>query len=461
MSSNNINGLDPEYAVRLHKMLDRYFNEQELRSLMFGLGVEYDSLLGAGVSDKARELIGYMNRRGRLVELLQAVNKERPAIIWPYPPQYEPFEKKNSPTEVNPEVNSEVNLVSIKSGLMIVGVLAIAIFFIVGAYAIYRSLQVIVTDPNTIDDEGDNTDISTDVTQNIASLNKSDREISEVLKNLNVPTDTLLAFVLGSENNSSEIFTMYANGTSLNQLTNTSGQNWAPSWSYDGEWIAFTSDRDNNNEIYIISADGKREIRITETSFNEWFPSWSPDGKSLVYYSDRDGNREIYTISLDTEQINRLTNHPANDVYPAWSPDGNQIAFTSERDGKAAIYIVNIDGTGLHRLTNPVAESWFPAWSPEGTSIAFHSNISGNFQLYTIRPDGTDQTRLTENLANDYDASWSRDGKWIVFNSDRDDSSINDNLEEREIYIMRSNGNDQIRLTFSNPIVEKWVEWQP
>ncbi len=458
--SNEIDGLDAVYAARLYKMLSRYFDEQELRSLMFELGVEYDNLPGVGVIGKARELVAYMNRRNRLNDLIMAAYKERPQIPWPHPPQTPPIE------EYKPQGKGITK--NVKNGLILIGGIGIIILLIVGVSVIFKSVQGIMNvtnfpEPNlvipqesvgaTVANSGNSLDKD--------ELNSSNNSSTLELKSLNVPTDKLLVFVRGSEHDNSEIFTIRLDDNKLTQLTNTVGQNWAPAWSKDGQWIAFTSDRDGNNEIYVMDADGEKQVRITQTSYNEWFPSWSPDGRSLVYYSDRNGNREIYTLDLETEEIKRLTDNLADDVYPSWSPDGSQIAFTSERDGFATIYVVNVDGSNLRRLTNSAVESWFPSWSPDGSLIAFHSNISGNFQIYTIKPDGTGLIRLTVNQANDYDASWSSDGNWIVFNSDRDDLNKNDALDEREIYIVRSNGNNQVRLTFNNSTVEKWVEWQP
>jgi len=453
--SNEIDGLDPAYSARLYKMLSRYFDEQELRSLMFELGVEYDNLPGIGVIGKSRELVAFMNRRNRLNDLIMAAYKERPQVPWPHPPQTPAIE------EYKPQRKSPFQ--NVKSSLLLLSGTVIIVLLIVGGATIYNSLRKIAEPKfiptNSQISESKENDIV--ITLDINDLSNFTNTTVSELKDLNVPLDKRFVFVKGSENNNSELFTILPDGTELLQLTNTIGQNWAPAWSRDGQWIAFTSDRDGNNEIYIMDIEERKQIRITQTSYNEWFPSWSPDGKALTFYSDRDGNREIYTFDLNTEELKRLTNNSADDVYPTWSPNGTQIAFTSERDGFATIYIVNTDGTNLRRLTNLAAESWFPSWSPDGSLIAFHSNLSGNFQLYTIKTDGTEQTRLTVNQANDYDASWSSDGNWIVFNSDLNDTNKDDIVDEREIYIIQSNGDNRIRLTFDNPTVEKWVEWQP
>lgn len=499
--SDKIEGLDPQYAARLYKMLDRYFNEQELRSLMFGLGVDYDSLAGAGKSDKARELIGYMFRRGSLEKLLLGVNRERPNVPWPYPPINEPFAEPSQSTIPPSRYNTPAtmpsrspqqpmgqpvrtapvaeaapttpNRSSTANPFVIGGILVGFLILFIGAYFIFQMVTK-EEDPSISDDtplttgitetgfDGEGSDLNAPSENN--DNDKTEPAVSDSsndIPNANEPVGggttnlppaiKLLAFVQDSTTNK-EIFTMQTDGSGIRQLTNTDGQNWAPSWSPDGTRIAFTSDRDGNNELYIMDANGSNQQRLTNTTYSEWFPSWSPDGNALVFYSDLHGNRDIFTMNLATNQTVRLTSNPANETYPTWSPDGSKIAFTYEYDENTAdIYVVNSDGTNLTQLTNTKG-NWFPAWSPDGSLIAFHSDRGGNYQLYTMRPDGSNQIRISFSPANDYDASWSSDGNWIAFNSDRTGS--------REIYMINVSTGAELRLT-NNSVNDKWVEWQP
>ena len=66
----------------LRHELDRRFDEQELRSLCFDLRVDYDNLPGEGKVNKARELVAYMARRGRLDDLAKVGRRLRPDIDW-------------------------------------------------------------------------------------------------------------------------------------------------------------------------------------------------------------------------------------------------------------------------------------------------------------------------------------------------------------------------------------------
>jgi hypothetical protein len=66
----------------LRQILVAHFNDSELRDLCFDLKVDYESLPGQGKSDKARELVGYMQRHGRIYELVMLGGQCRPDINW-------------------------------------------------------------------------------------------------------------------------------------------------------------------------------------------------------------------------------------------------------------------------------------------------------------------------------------------------------------------------------------------
>ena len=62
-------------------------------------------------------------------------------------------------------------------------------------------------------------------------------------------------------------------------------QGRAPSWSRDGKWLAFESDRDNPDHLYAIfiaRRTGGAPIPITPNALHANHPAWSPDGKRLV-----------------------------------------------------------------------------------------------------------------------------------------------------------------------------------
>ena len=68
--------------AQIRETLDKYFDDGELQTLCFDLGVDYDNLPGDNKADKARELVGYCERRGRVVALYEAIYRRRPNAFW-------------------------------------------------------------------------------------------------------------------------------------------------------------------------------------------------------------------------------------------------------------------------------------------------------------------------------------------------------------------------------------------
>ena len=245
--------------------------------------------------------------------------------------------------------------------------------------------------------------------------------------------------------------------TSITRLTDDAAYDWEPSWSPDGQRIAFTSitgqREDGNWDIYIMNADGSGITRLTSHPAKDDNPSWSPDGVSIAFTSERDGNEEIYVINADGISVRRLTNNTASNWGPSWSPDGQRIAFVSARNGNDDIYVMNINGSNANRLTTDAASDWEPSWSPDGGHIAFASDRDDrNHEIYVMASDGSNVTRLTDNRANDSSPNWSPDGEHIAFTSERDGNT--------DIYVMAADASGVTRLT-SHPGDDYQPSWSP
>jgi TolB protein len=66
--------------------------------------------------------------------------------------------------------------------------------------------------------------------------------------------------------------------------------------------------------------DGSDLHALTSNQGENWSPSWSPDGAYLVFQTNRDGNWEIYLMNADGSNPHNLTNNPADDQYPNLKP---------------------------------------------------------------------------------------------------------------------------------------------
>jgi len=78
-----------------------------------------------------------------------------------------------------------------------------------------------------------------------------------------------------------ELFIMNSDGSGLAQLTPPGGNSQGPSFSPDGQWVAFTAyfnsiGNHHGCEIYIMGIDGSRLTRLTNNNYCDWQPRWGP-----------------------------------------------------------------------------------------------------------------------------------------------------------------------------------------
>ena len=73
-------------------------------------------------------------------------------------------------------------------------------------------------------------------------------------------------------------------------------------------------------DVWVMNADGSQARNLTagDAAVNEGYPSFSPDGRWIAFDSDRTGDSEIFVMDATGTNVRRITYSPGSDLAPIW-----------------------------------------------------------------------------------------------------------------------------------------------
>ena len=216
------------------------------------------------------------------------------------------------------------------------------------------------------------------------------------------------------------VFVVDTDDGGISQLTSGDYDHDAPAWSPDGSLLAFTSarhaerDEDDAADVWVVSAGGDDARRVTDTSGPVARPSFSPDGQTIAYLGhaerfDAGYNWRVYTVPAAggpsvcvTAAMDRSC-LALGGSRPLWSPDGKHltIGVQDRGDVKVCRFDARNPGApavvlgGSRQVTSLSADA-------DGSRLAYGAMDPTNpTEVFVCKADGTQEGRLT-----DLNADW-------------------------------------------------------
>ena len=219
-------------------------------------------------------------------------------------------------------------------------------------------------------------------------------------------------------------------------LTSFVGTHDSPSLSPDGNQFAFAWDGDvpkGKRHIYISLVGKGTPLRLTPENEEALAPSWSPDGQSIAFVRQPDdaGHGELAVIPALGGAPHKVTQgYLAN---ASWSPDSKWLVW-SEQEGSGffSLRIAPSVGGEPRKLFDHALAGKGDAdasFSPDGRQIVF-SHISADFDVdlflatfHDGRGEGSPR-QLTHDHHSKYNPLWTKDGKQIIFLEGEPESQV-------------------------------------
>ncbi|RPJ60077.1 MAG: serine/threonine-protein kinase [Acidobacteria bacterium] len=215
-----------------------------------------------------------------------------------------------------------------------------------------------------------------------------------------------------------------SNGSGLLMVTNFDGTLCgSPAWSPDGRSIAFDARPAGQSDIYAVSPEGGPIRQITKHASEDVMPSFSRDGRWMYFTSNRTGRWQVWKMPSSRGEAVQVTQDGG--FYQQESVDGTTLFFAKDRyasgvyrmpveGGKEAMFLpdARIDrfapsargyyfwrvpstsreliflesSTGARRVVTVIEKDpiWFPSPFPDGQHVIYSQVDRASSDLYLI-----------------------------------------------------------------------------
>jgi serine/threonine protein kinase len=174
---------------------------------------------------------------------------------------------------------------------------------------------------------------------------------------------------------------------SLTRLTFDPGEDETPTWSPDGSWIAWVTQRPGRpRQVMRRRADGSGDEEVLwSTDRHAHLHDWSHDGASLLVTQEAESSaRDVWLVPAAGGESRPLLRAPFEECNPRFSPDGGWLAYSSDESGRFEVYVLRMPGLD-RRVQVSVGGGDRPVWNASGREIVYRA---ADGQVTSVRFSG-------------------------------------------------------------------------
>ncbi|MDA9231136.1 hypothetical protein N9O56_01005 [Rickettsiales bacterium] len=173
-----------------------------------------------------------------------------------------------------------------------------------------------------------------------------------------------------------QLFYLDLDNKFISKLSNVKETTFAPAaHPLNSDLLLFSVIESGNANIFEMNRYNNRVTKITSRRGINTTPSYSPDGNKIAFSSDRYGSEKIYVMNYDGSNVKKISKGGGSYSKPIWSPDGSLIAFTKIQANRFYIGVMAPDGSSERTISSGYLVEG-AKWSPNSRYLIYSKKKS-------------------------------------------------------------------------------------